>query len=147
MNTGMKMALVGCALLAGLAVNEFWPTTTADKNATKASAQYKKPAGFTEAPAWLAQSAASLYKAQVEKDNATAKDQFGPLYIDSSRVDVLDVKSVDCFGLPQTVNTWSCDLKTSVRLGGKTIAAREVEVQIAMKNNEPTILGVRQLKF
>ena len=151
MNTSLKIGLVGCALLAGLAANEFWPSSSDQKSDAKApaknSAKHTKPARATEAPAWVVQAVPNLYKAQIDKDNANAKGQFGPLYIDTSKVEVLDVKSVDCFGIAQVVDSWTCDLKTSVRLGGKTIAAREVEVQVAKRNNEPTVIGSRQLKF
>jgi hypothetical protein len=151
MNTSLKIGLVGCAMLAGLAVNEFWPSSVDQKSESKIPAKnpakYTKPASAIEAPAWVAQAVPELYKAQIDKDNANAKEQFGPLYIDSSKVEVIDVKSVDCFGIAQVVGSWTCDLKTSVRLGGKTIAAREVEVQVAKRNNEPMILSSRQVKF
>lgn len=112
------------------------------KNATPAQSASK-----SSAPEWVSSQAPSLYKSMVERENQSAKDSFGPLYKDDSKVEVISVDLVGCDEATPDQKSWNCKVRANLRLAGTQEVKREVEVSLVQADSGLTIVGTRRLGF
>jgi len=101
----------------------------------------------SSAPEWVSRQAPGLYKSMVERENQSAKDSFGPLYKDDSKVEVISVDLVGCDEETPDQKSWTCKLRANLRLGGSQEVKREVEVSLAQADSGLAIVGTRRLGF
>lgn len=103
-------------------------------------------AGKAEAPEWAISQAPELYRASVERANADAKSQFGPLWQPDSKVEVLSAAVDKCS--PAGDGLWDCRLDAKLLLGGKAHADRRVELRLSRaEGSEAKIVSQRRIAF
>jgi len=99
---------------------------------------------FGEAPQWVKIGVDGLLKAKLEKDNADARNQFGPLYIEGSKIELAEIKSKNCFASEVGASPkWKCSLTGSFILGGKQRQERSVDVILAGREASPSIVSMK----
>lgn len=104
-------------------------------------------ASKSSAPEWVSAQAPGLYKSMVERENQSAKDSFGPLYKDDSKVEVISVDLVGCDEAAADQKSWTCKVRANLRLAGSHEVKRDVEVSLAQADSGLSIVGTRRLGF